>query len=62
MTFRSYNREMAEYTPSEGFGSDGKAIASSGGGKAKGKGTGTRKKREKDPNAPKGFLSLPITS
>ena len=44
---------MSEYTPSDGFGSDGKSLMSSSGGK--GKGAGTKKKREKDPDAPKGM-------
>jgi hypothetical protein len=46
---------MAEYVPSAGYGSDGKALGGSSSAVAvKGKGSAAKKKKEKDPDAPKG--------
>jgi hypothetical protein len=62
-----HTREMAQYTPSQGFGSDGKSLAtssSSSGAKGKGKAGAAagKKKKEKDPNAPKGELPTSLLS
>ena len=47
-----YAQEMAEYTPADGYGDDGKALGSTGGSKV------TKRKREKDKNAPKGTAMI----